>query len=158
MVHYIRFLKQPKLYLTAGKGFAVKALVTITTDLGDSFYPDRILLSVRLANSEVCKSPSQTVLWKQNSRNVWIEIHIDRVSSMRWPMQMWVTAGNTGLYQGDKLDMERIPPIISIWSAPFDSDVNQAASKFVVRQFELARGCCLKIHEETGDSIARHVW
>ena len=53
-------------------------------------------------------------------------------------------------------DDESRPGVISAWSAPFVPA--QEAAKLVERRFMLPRGPQVSIWEETGESIARHLW
>ena len=52
----------------------------------------------------------------------------------------------------------RIPEFVSAWSDDFDSDVTKGNSQWVMRRFGPTEGVELNIREDTGESIARHVW
>ena len=153
MVHYIRFLKPPK--LDARKCF-VRALITITTDLGDDFYPGDLTLYA----AAVCEAPRnsaiewQTIQWKRGSRNIWIEIKRLNFDSTK-SMQLLINAEHTAA--ADLFLFENLPEIVSARSLPFEWQISQAGNK-IERRYKTQVGNERVIYEETGESIARHLW
>lgn len=159
MVFYIRFLKPPKLSFANYSRATVKALVTITSDLGESIYQADTSLWVAFVSPE---NDNQTILssprfnWKGGMRSLWIEIERNHIPQVTWPTQMVVSAHSKAVV--DRLSLETIPVVVSAWSDIFDANPTKGNSPWVMRRFELAEGISLSIREETGESIARHVW
>lgn len=158
MVFYLRFLKPPKLDTQKN---IVRALVTITTDLGDGFYTGNLVLHAIAVASE-CESDWQSawhmVKWKSGMRSVWVEIG-DMKSSPRALLKLVINTQQTLL--GDNLQISQMPEVLSARSAPFGRGEGwekiQAAGQ-VERRFTTEAGEERAIYEETGESIARHIW
>ena len=137
---------------------AVKALVTITSDLGENIYQGDLSLHgalISLDEKDTLLSESH-VLWKQGMRTLWIEIDQKRLPQLTWPVQMVVAAHKRAVV--DPVSLDDIPEFVSIWSESFDADATKTNSQWVTRRFEPTAGVSVNIREETGDSIARHVW
>lgn len=158
MVYYLRFLKPPKLDTQKN---IVRALVTITTDLGDGFYAGDLALHVIVVTSE-CESDWQSawqvVKWKNGMRSVWVEIG-DLKSSPPTLLKLVVSTRQRLL--AEDLQLDHLPEVLSGRSAPFGRcegwEKTQAEGQ-VERRFTTEGGEDRIIYEETGESIARHVW
>ena len=153
MVWYIRFLKSPKL---DPKGH-VRALITITTDLGDDFYPVDLTLYAIIVTAQYkgeWMSEWQTVKWKSGMRSLWIEVR-DAHASPPVLLRLVVNSGRSR--EGNSVSLDDMPEILGAWSDTFDSDKNQAGS-IVERRYRTNSGPERVIVEETGESIARHIW
>lgn len=85
-----------------------------------------------------------------------IEIDQRQISTVTWTARMVVTAQRRAIV--DALSVEKIPEFLSAWSDSFDSDATTGHSQWVMRRFEPKEGIALNIREDTGESIARHVW
>ena len=153
MVWYVRFLKTPKI---DQKGH-VRTLITITTDLGDLFYPADLILHAMITRSEKdanCMSEWQTVQWKSGMRTLWIDIvNIDARS--RKKLRLVVNLERNS--EGNIISGGRVPEILGAWSGTFDREQNQASS-IIERRYRTDLGLERVITEETGESIARHIW
>jgi len=58
-----------------------------------------------------------------------------------------------------KLSDEGSCSVVSAWSAEFAPSVTAGpAEKLVERRFSLSNGHIVSVQEETGESIARHLW
>lgn len=178
---YVRFLKPPRCTLPGSPRtnyLTVSTLVTITSDLGESFYPHQATLKCDLLgqanadshpsnNHETCLISSVNLTWNAGSRNLKVEMNtpippggyvarrdcelVLRVSSENPKCADNLLEYQSGLGIG----------IISAWSAPFkipEHGVGSSAGGFVERRLQLSRGCVLRVWEETGESIARHIW
>lgn len=178
---YLRFLKPPRCTLSGSpktKYLTVSTLVTITSDLGESFYPDQATLKCDLLgqenadshpsnNQETCLLSSVNLRWNAGSRNLKVEMNTSvppggylakrdcelvlRVSSINPKCVDNLLEHQPGLGTG----------IISAWSAPFkapEPGAGSSAGGFVERRLQLSRNCTLRVWEETGESIARHIW
>ena len=157
MVHYIRFLKTPKIKTTNTRSGAIKSLITITNDLGDDLYQGDLKLEAELFPSGAEKgapSMQKQFMWTSGMRTLWIEmerIPIDVCCSIRLHI-----FGSNPLV-GTSLLMN-FPDILSAWSQSFGIMANIEAGKRVERRLELSSGTSLSIFEDLGESIARHIW
>ncbi|KAF2863611.1 hypothetical protein K470DRAFT_254899 [Piedraia hortae CBS 480.64] len=143
-MHYIRFLKVPRVV----RG-CVEAMVTVTTDLGETFYPLAIGLVVCLEGDKgegVCEVK---VDWKgKGIRSVSVLMPIGK--SVEWPARIHAYAGKGNGF---------LEPIIGIWSGGLDPRCGQYDSGWrVERRFITEHDESICLYEEAGDSIARHLW
>lgn len=152
MVWYIRFLKSPKL---DQKGH-VRALLTITTDLGDVFYPTDLTIYAIIvtARYEEWMSEWQTLKWKSGMRSLWVEFRNTHASPPE-PLRLVVNSSRSRGANAVLLD--NMPEFLGVWSDTFDRDKNQAGS-IVERRYRTDSSPERVIVEETGESIARHIW
>ena len=90
-------------------------------------------------------------------RSLWVEIQIDKLPHVEWPMQMNVVHV-AGKSLQNHLAIDSLPWIIDARSDPINSDIDAEVNKRVVRVLTLGPGLSLRMHEDTGDSIARHIW
>lgn len=147
----------PKVYVN-GSTVSLKAVVTITTDLGETFYPHNVNLaaSVRSAEHDGDIYLRRTIQWEAGMRSVPISFDLTR-SGVEWPACLHV-----GIKQGersehfenwDKLKM------VSVWSAEINPTKGLfQASRRVERRFIPISERPLVMLEDAGDSIARHLW
>ena len=150
MVHYIRFLKAARVISRTSKAVSVTALITISTDLGDTFLlSDANLTSFLIAadktGSILCKNELH---WQRGLRElpILLTAHLGLgVSLLRMHVSQCAASGF-------------LPPILDAWSAPFKPITDSRAAALVERQLSLSWLPPLKIWEETGNSIARHIW
>lgn len=156
MVWYIRFLKTPKLD-QKGRRSHVRALITVTTDLGDDFYPADLTLHAIIVTTEYEKdwmSEWQTVKWESGMRTLWIDIvNLDASPSV----DLRLVVNSKQSKEGHSVLLETIPEILGVWSDTFDRDKDQA-SNLVERRYKTDSGHDRAVLEETGESIARHLW
>ncbi|KAF8422895.1 putative methyltransferase-domain-containing protein [Tirmania nivea] len=175
---YLRFLKPPRCTLSRfpkTNYLTVSTLVTITSDLGESFYPYQATLKCDLLgqdshpsnNNETYLISSVNLMWNAGSRNLKVEMNTSippggylakrdcelvlRVSSENPKCADNLLDYQPGLGIG----------IISAWSASFkipEPGVGSSAGGFVERRLQLSRNSTLRVWEETGESIARHIW
>ncbi|OAX82941.1 hypothetical protein ACJ72_02711 [Emergomyces africanus] len=160
MPHYIRFLKTPKLVVSSHSQCFVEALVTITTDLGDTFLAeDAELLSIlQFTNhNELIASFEESFTWKAGDRELKIAFGPCQISAANQAARLSVRDANAGLV--DRLEPSKAPGIVTAWSTEFGGNNNDLqAEKLVERCFKLEIGSQLRAWEETGNSIARHIW
>ena len=153
MVYYIRFLKPPKLDL---QKCIVRALVTITTDLGDDFYPADIDLYAAVITDASKESDTEweRVLWKRGTRNTWIEIRKTQFED-KGSTRLLVSTQST--LAADTVLLSSLPKILSARCEIFEKEKPQAGDR-VERRYRTSLGNQRAIYENTGESIARHVW
>ena len=153
MVWYIRFLKSPKLDHRSH----VRALITITSDLGDEFYAaDLVLYSVILSSEhqENRRSAWEAVKWKSGTRALWIDIanvHVGPSVDLR------LLVSSMKSTEGNGITLENIPEILAVWSDTFNR-VKSQAGNIIERRYRTNLDYEKVIMEETGESIARHIW
>jgi hypothetical protein len=150
MVHYIRFLKTAQVKHCTSKSVCVKALITITTDLGDTFmFSDAKLISCLVAadNTQrvLCRDE---VHWLGGSRELLFDVTA-YIEQKPHSLRLHIFH--------DKAD-HCLPSVLGAWSAPFEPVQNSHAASLIERQISLPGLPMLKIWEETGNSIARHIW
>ena len=176
-MHYIRFLKPPRL-LSSGRGNApsvLKARVTVTTDLGESFLWVNIDLVVELTDGagEKVFGKEKVYTWKggDGMRSLDVELLIpSRVRKPEDVLRLLVRP------KEESHSVERFENIL------VDSNVSDHTEGRVVAVRSMAIGIPsnrnlreetgigmaertfkfkkseLHIWEETGESIARHIW
>ena len=156
MVYYIRFLKPPT--FDSSKGI-VRALVTVTTDLGDDFYPGSLtLFAVAVTSASGWQPVWHKVEWKRGMRTVWIEIQ--GVGSSPLELLRLVVNSRPSLL-ADDISLESMPDVFSARSSSF-GQINggkmSQADNCIERRYKTGRGGERVIDEEIGESIARHIW
>jgi hypothetical protein len=150
MVHYIRFLKTPRVINRTSKSVSVTALITITTDLGDTF----LLSDAKLTSCLVAADDVKTVLCKS-------EAHWHR-GFRELSLGLTAYSGQSEtvlrLHVFNATPSSNIPSILDAWSAPFNPSKGSRAASLIERQLFLPSLPPVRIWEETGNSIARHIW
>ncbi|KAF1830004.1 hypothetical protein BDW02DRAFT_602045 [Decorospora gaudefroyi] len=160
-MRYVRFLKTPR--VVAEKSTSrneVCCLVTITSDLGDFFLPYDIELSAELLG---CAGPKEyvlvwkTVQWTGGMRSLSIAIPLSKTQQSWAGLRVRVGAGPKRTHDDyASLSEQDARGVVSAWSATFAPNVE--AQKLVERRFKPPQGPISGIWEETGESIARHLW
>ena len=160
-MRYIRFLKTPRIVTQKGTSSRhLHCLITITSDLGDSFLPYDIELAAELL---VCADHGEyvavwrTVQWTGGMRSLPITLPLPKsqVPSSLLRVRVGVEAKKTH-DEYPALSEQDARGVVSAWSPSFTSDT--AAAKLVERRFKLPNEPTINIWEETGESIARHLW
>ncbi|KAJ9409587.1 hypothetical protein DTO045G8_2513 [Paecilomyces variotii] len=161
MVYYVRFLKPPKTEKSSRSSLSVSALICVTTDLGDSFLPDDVELRVTLTNhNSNVPLLGKSISWQAGSRQLWVSLGpFDRNICNNQPVVLGIGAVDSGQCQRDQMSHEStVPLVISGWSTPFGGPKDLQTERLVERRFHLQGKHNLSIWEETGNSIARHIW
>ncbi|KAJ5503303.1 hypothetical protein N7463_006177 [Penicillium fimorum] len=155
MVYYIRFLKTPRIQQQKGTPY-LSALICITTDLGDSFFAEDVDLMV------IARDHSSRVLFEKrttwNASNRELAITLGPLSSnlAQQSMVLTVQVPNPPGYSIPQYPP--IPLVVGAASAPFGPR-SMPAEKLVQRQIQYSGSeSPIQIWEETGNSIARHIW
>jgi len=160
-MRYVRFLKTPRIVVDARSPSRrhVVSLITITSDLGDSFLPYSIQLSAELL---ACGSREaerlllwSSVQWAAGMRSVDVKLPLSQShTSLPLRLKIGIDAKSTcDDYNGLADNGSR--GVVSAWSAPFTLATD--AARLAERRFRLSSGT-VSIWEETGNSIARHLW
>ncbi|CAI7676929.1 unnamed protein product [Penicillium pancosmium] len=160
MVYYVRYLKPPqweKKKKGSGYEYYIKALITITNDLGDDFLAeDKELCFTWVRHPQLQIKAQQLDDWESGSRQLPV---------IMGPFTANMVGDGEACFKAqvleigeDRLKTDKAPLVVAGFSAPFSK--SKAAPKLVERQFYVGdeRGTRFKIWEETGNSIARHLW
>ncbi len=152
MVHYIRYLSPPQVFESHKKVLTVSAVVAITTDLGDAFLGEDVDLAVRLVQTKADPKvvSEQHIGWKGSSRALKVALVCPAKYAAR-SVRMHVAISGTATFAA-------VPKILDVWSMSFELANKRRAEPLVDREMLLANNANLTIREETGDSIAKHIW
>lgn len=167
-MRYIRFLKTPRIVHEKNQPSShAYCLITITSDLGDSFLPRNLTLSAELIEGastlDIAGETNNIIVWKsvkwtEGMRSLPVTLPISRSYKGKGPLH--VRIGHEPKSQCDefeKLLEDDTSGVVSAWSAPFNLDGSAGAAKMVERRFQVGQ-YPYRILEETGESIARHLW
>ncbi|OAL23169.1 hypothetical protein AYO20_11037 [Fonsecaea nubica] len=154
MVQYIRFLRTPQSDV-GKKAIDISAVVAVTTDLGDAFFSEdvELLADVVEANSPHGVLYSQTIKWQASTRALKFAVHCPGKYLSR-PVRLHVTTKETETAS----QALEIPKILDVWSCVFLLSDKQRTDPIVERRIALSNRSVVRMWEETGDSIARHIW
>ncbi|BFZ62705.1 hypothetical protein YB2330_003815 [Saitoella coloradoensis] len=168
-ITHCRFLKAPVTKLEA-KGpksavWTITAVVTLTTDLGETFYEENATLEAVLyrhgpGNAETAIL-SKTVDWTFPMRALKVVLQVDATNCN--PKQQYALKVGEKERKGarDALGQYMMArgqtSVLPIWSLPFKLG-QKTKELFVERRLRIREDRVLKVVEETGESIARHIW
>ncbi|KAL6708657.1 hypothetical protein ACN47E_002353 [Coniothyrium glycines] len=158
-MRYIRFLKCPRVVVAKRSAqHEAQCLITITSDLGDSFLPHDVELAAELL---ACGQQEQSIVWRtvqwtagMRSLAVTLPVPRSRLSSTL-RVRVGSRHGATSDTYEALLNTDS-RGVVSVWSAEFTT--TSMSTKHVERRFLLAGCDRLSIWEEAGESIARHIW
>ncbi|KGO45048.1 hypothetical protein PEX1_024770 [Penicillium expansum] len=155
MVYYVRFLKTPRTQQQKGSIY-VSALICITTDLGDSFLAEDVDLMLIAENSSGVIF-QKTTQWNASNRELAITLGPLPSKLAQQSMVLTVKVPHPPGYSIPQYPP--IPLVVDATSAPFGPQ-SMPAEKLVQRQIQYngQEAFSIKIWEETGNSIARHIW
>lgn len=155
-MHYIRLLKPPRI-VAVGTTAIVKSLITVTTDLGDEFLGTETEIYAALLQDGIIVAREKT-LWKAGTRALRLDFSNLPKAALRESVVLVVGSDPDMLTCPIYASTSRLPEIAQVWSEPFDIEHN-GASRRVIRKFQTSRKHrFIDIHEEIGESIARHIW
>ncbi|EFR05332.1 hypothetical protein MGYG_08343 [Nannizzia gypsea CBS 118893] len=168
MPHYVRFLKPPRI-----EASSIKTLVTLTTDLGDSFLAEEVELTASVLRVDDDDGSlnngrhgmrcikQKNFTWTAGSRQVLIAIDGLKLDLRRHGLQLHIGLADHGHQPGPDDDFavsSAIPMVISAWSPPFGGSGSPQADKLALRWFRTRCPAEVRIWEETGNNLARHIW
>lgn len=133
----------------------LKAVITITTDLGETFYPHSLELvsTVRASGDDGEIFLRRKVNWTAGSRSTHIALDVSR-QDVDWPACLHIEVKGFG-----KQSYGFLPPIADIWSQSLNPTRGLMDSgRLVERRFVSSANRTVSLLEEAGDSIARHLW
>jgi len=170
-MHYIRFLKPPR--LMTGKASTLVSKITITTDLGESFLFTDIPFVAELEFEGGSKIGSAVeYLWNGRDGMRSLEIKVPfpasvgrtgkKVKLLVRPKDD-VRAVNTflkALGEQNEPDLDAQGGVVAVRSMSIDTNAkgqNNVSASMAERVFTSGKKE-IHIWEETGESIARHIW
>ncbi|EXJ65423.1 hypothetical protein A1O7_01764 [Cladophialophora yegresii CBS 114405] len=154
MVHYIRFLRAPQCDASK-KTVGVSAVLAVQTDLSDALLSQDVVLRAEIveANSPWRVLHSQSLQWQPTSRALKFTIQCPGKYTS-WPIQLHVTTQQTQ----SAVNLSEIPEILDIWSCAFLLSDKQRSEPIVERRLALWNNTTVRIWEDIGESMARHIW
>lgn len=166
MVYYIRFLKTPR-FEVQKKQVSISALICITTDLGDDFLAEHVDLVATWAHGFSPEILSSTELkWHAGARQLLVQMPVQlkprQVADAPHAAILDVRPQSSPPFL-NSFGEQSIPLVISGSSDYFHWPSKGPADKFIKRVFQCQipgepSPTFLNIWEETGNSIARHIW
>lgn len=164
-MHYVRLLKAPRYSAGAGNcSGSVSTVITVTSDLGDCFFPRDATITAELVQENGVSGHilvSREYQWKVGMRALKIELSFVSLKTTLAGVAFLVVSSVKGatpladdISQSTSHDLE----VISAYSPYFALTNGNEAERLVQRRFSIGRNEILRIWEETGESIARHVW
>lgn len=155
MVHYIRLLSCPRVEIDEKAQPVVYTVAAVTTDLGDDFLWAEIPLLFRVLDAtDVSVVIARTILkWQPHSRVIKLQLLCPK------PFRDRLCRLHVALEERSSSSQMDLPPkVLDVWSAQFFLRQGAQTDPLVERQFFLSPSLTVNVWEETGDSIARHVW
>jgi len=151
----VRFLKTPKVHVEKST-ILLKAVITITTDLGETFHPSplELIATVRSADEDGDIYLRRKIQWPgEGARSLPITFDLSK-QDVEWPACMHVAAKHPGGRAAAFL-----PAIVDVWSGTLNPTKGQFESGWrVERRFTSLAERTVSLLEDAGDSIARHLW
>jgi hypothetical protein len=150
-MRYVRYLKLPK--LEAGK---VSALITVASDLGETFLDETVELEVFVDSESSSGKPQppvrKTFKWNAGFRVLSIVVPLSHGTPKK---KLWMTVG--GGFSGDSLQPLTTSSGIVACSASITRP-GETIEHQIMRRFLLQNGTTFGIIEDGDQSIARHIW
>ncbi|CZT11590.1 uncharacterized protein RAG0_15683 [Rhynchosporium agropyri] len=165
-MHYIRFLKAPRRTQDSRGLHSLSAIITITTDLGDSFLYFDLPLIVRLedayGNPLSDSSRFKEYLWTRSHgfKGLPIEIPVVPQISRAGVEVNMVIKGKEEQHRVDSFEqvLSHTRKGFEDYGGVVSLRGNSKGSGTIERSFDCGASDNIKIWEEAGESIARHVW
>ncbi|KAH0553397.1 hypothetical protein GP486_006532 [Trichoglossum hirsutum] len=157
-MRYIRFLKYPRRsYSKKEQSPTISSLITITSDLGETFCSRDVAVAADLVRDEDGGSVARKVCqWRAGMRNLQVDISIGDVAAC--PVKLHVAAAK---YENADDLREYLngtgSDIVSAWSETLGL-AGKTTGSTVERRLLSQNGKTLTVREEAGESIARHIW
>lgn len=177
-MHYVRFLKLPRIEDSSSRHY-VKALVCVTTDLGDNFYYNFVDVTIYVWSG----SPGDTVskdehnekhraqslilqrkIVARETRAAAIHVDIPAALARASDLAIAVIPSDTAdvprlVSHGGVISMPRVLGVNAhvTWGRSVN-DKDDVSPRHVLRRVPMLKGQSLEVWEESGDSIARHIW
>ncbi|KAJ4300981.1 hypothetical protein N0V90_003070 [Kalmusia sp. IMI 367209] len=147
-MRYIRFLKTPRIVKEKNQPSAnVYCLITITSDLGDSFLPSDLTLSAELIEDTstlgITNETNNIIIWKtikwsEGMRSLPVTLPLSRSYKEKGPLLVRIGAEPKSQYdEFERLLEDDTSGVVSAWSAPFNFIGSLEAVRTVERRFQV---------------------
>ena len=150
----VRFLRPPQVHVEKSD-IQLKAVITLTSDLGESFYPVEadLVATIRETTHDGEVYLRRKLQWPAGARAMPISLDISHID-IEWPACLHIGV-KTAVVKGPGF----LPPIVDAWSGELNPTKGQFDSGWrVERRFVPLIERPITIIEDAGDSIARHLW
>jgi len=169
-MHYIRFLKPPRVLPSSPQTLSAK--ITVTTDLGESFLYADVSLVVELEygnRSSVVEG--KEYLWKGRDGMRSLEVSIPMIITGKrysYPIVRMLVRPKEDKYAMDTFgailgevnihNSENAGGIVAVRSMDVYLNGQKDSTPSMAERIFSSTGKEIRICEETGESIARHIW
>lgn len=160
-MHYIRLLKAPRMHGSGSQG-SISTTITITTDLGEDFYHADTKLEISIKANDITHGPvlaRRQIRWHGSMRALPVELpfaYIMKLKSFFLVIKACDDQAGALRVDGEEL---HLPCILSMTTTCTITPPGRIeCDRMIVRSISLEQHGDLHIWEESGDSIARHVW
>ena len=164
MVHYVRFLKTPS--INAGRHgqkfntLSVSALITVTTDLGESFLAADVALVVALIQQNDDKIlGSQKVVWHTGDRQLAVSLAGVKAIGTNQNVFMEISAFTSSTREDGVCSLAPFQcPVVGAQSESFTLTPGASPVPRMRRHFQIGHRKDFYIYEDMRNSIALHIW
>lgn len=172
-MHYIRFLKPPQISrdTKVPDHHIIYAKITVVNDLGESFLWCDIPIEATIRDRNGVTVATQSLLWKCEKRQLEVKLVLSGKEARKeryeppYQLSVWPSTGNFTPYSlAEVLSINRGQTnqpadgaVLRGLSAKFDT-ATKVITPVIYRPFKLDGGITMTIDEDTGESIARHIW
>ena len=136
-------------------------MVTITTDLGETFYSNSVdlIATLRSLDQDGEIFLRKKVPWKAGDRTATLAFNLTN-QDVEWPACLHVAVKPSNSSHGRAKGADGfLPPFVDVWSGLLNPTKGLMESGFrVERRFESLAERTVSLLEDAGDSIARHLW
>lgn len=169
-MHYIRFLKPPRVLPSSPQTLSAK--ITVTTDLGESFLCADVSLAVELEHGNKSSvMEAKEYLWKGRDGMRSLEISTPIIATGKrynYPVVSMLVRPKEDKYAMDTFDAvlgkenihnsEDSGGIVAVRSMDVYLNGQKSSMASMAERVFSSAGKEIHIWEETGESIARHIW
>lgn len=172
-MHYIRFLKPPQITRDAKvpDHHILYAKITVVNDLGESFLWCDIPIEATIRDSNGVTVATQSLVWKCEKRQLEVRLALSEKKARKekykppYQLSVWPSTGDFTPYNlAEVLSINRGQTnrpadgaVLRGLSATFKATA-ESIRPVIYRHFKLNGGVTMSIDEDTGESIARHIW
>ena len=172
---YIRFLKVPECRTSFSRSkhglteVTIIFTIAITTDLGDEFLAgddfSNYTASLIKANTQDLSTTGKAVslaeshfTWSSGKRSVTHKFNATLEGDICISSLRLVVSQRDAAQDPQCMLSGQLPIVVSILSDFFETESGKSTSGRVQRSFPVGKRRFLNVWEETGESIARHIW
>ncbi len=150
-------MSTPRVHVDRGN-VVLKAVLTVTTDLGETFYPSdlELVATLRSVDHDGDIYLRRRVPYKAGARSVPIAFNLN-YQDVEWPACVHVSLNRGSTHAAKATGF--LLPIVDVWSGVLNPVKGRMESgRRVERRFTSLAEREVSLFEDAGDSIARHLW